>query len=106
MVDILIIKVKVNKTRSGFATYIYKATPWDNQMGVGLDKANRTLQYTTQDNVRSSLKPMTWCYKTYLMSQRLHGLNCRFYTDTLFAEEKSIFGNTCARIFTDGNLFK
>ena len=31
-------------------------------------------------------------------------LNCRFYTNTIFAKEKSIVGNTCAQIFTDGEF--
>ena len=35
------------------------------------------------------------------MSQRLHRLNCIFYTDTLFAKEKSILENICAKIFTN-----
>ena len=30
--------------------------------------------------------------------------DCILYTDTLFAKEKSIFGNTCAQIFTDGEF--
>ena len=61
MVDIFISKFRVNRTRGVFATYTYKqhhrispdilSIKW----GVGLEKAKRTLQYTTQDNVRSSL---------------------------------------------------
>ena len=31
-------------------------------------------------------------------------MNCRFYTDTLFAKYKSIVGNTCAQIFIDGGF--
>ena len=65
MVYILINKVRVRRTRSGFATYTDKqhhgistdllAIKW----GIGLDKAKQTLQSTTQDNVRSALKPLT-----------------------------------------------
>ena len=29
-------------------------------------------------------------------------MDCRFYTDTLFAKDKYIVGNTCAQIFTYG----
>ena len=72
--------------------------------GVGIDKAKRTLQSTTQDNVRSDLKALTRRYRTDLLLQRLRGLNCRFYTDMLFAKDKSIVGNTCAQIFTDGGF--
>ena len=57
MVDRLISKVEVKITISGFATYTDKqhhgisagilARKW----GIGLDKANQTLQSTTQDNL-------------------------------------------------------
>ena len=77
MVDRLIIKVMVKRTRRGLATYTYKrrhgtstdilAIKW----GFGLDKAKHTLQSTTQDNVRSALKPLTRKYRTDLLSQRL-----------------------------------
>ena len=39
-----------------------------------------------------------------MLLQWLHGLNCRFYTDTLFAKDKPIVGNKCAQIFTDGEF--
>ena len=70
-------KVRVKRTRSGFATYIDKqhhgisadllAIKW----GIGLDKAKQTPQSTTQDNVRSALKPLNWRYRTYLLPQRI-----------------------------------
>ena len=65
MVDILIINVRVKRKRCGFATYTYKgqhgisADILAKKWGIGLDKAKRTLQSTTQDNVRSALKPLT-----------------------------------------------
>ena len=65
MVDILISKVRVKRTRSGFVTYTdtqhhgistdILARKW----GIGLEKAKRTPQSTTQDNVRSEPKPLT-----------------------------------------------
>ena len=110
MVDRLIINFRVRRTRSGYATYTDKqhhgistdmlARKW----GIGLYKANLNLQSTTQDNVIAALDPLAWRYITYLMPQRLHQLNCRFYMDTLFAKDKSIVGNTCSRIFTDGEF--
>ena len=108
----MIIKVRVKRTRSGFAThtdnqnhgvrYDIFARKWGNR----IDKAKRNLQSTTQDNVRSALKPLTQWYITYLLSQRLRRLNCRFYTDTLFAKDKYIAGNTCAQVFNGGEFFK
>ena len=112
MVDILIGKVRVNRTRIGFAIYKYKqhhgistdllAIKW----GIVIDKENQNLQSTTQDNMRSALKPLTLLYRKDWMLQRLSRLNCRFYTDTLFTKYKSIVGNICAQIFTDGGFFK
>ena len=110
MMNRLIIKVRVKITRSGFATYPDKrhhgisADVLARKWGIGLDKANQTLQSTTQDNVRSALKPLTRRYRTDFTSQRLCWQNCRIYTNTIFAKDKSIFGNTCAQIFTDGEF--
>ena len=101
-------KVRVKRTRSGFSTYTYKRHHGisfdilEIKWGIGIYKANRNLQSTIQDNVRSALKPMTRPYRTYFLLYRLRRLNCRFYTDTLFVKCKSIVGNTCAHIFTDG----
>ena len=112
MVYRLIRNVRVKRTRSLFANYKDKrqhgisadllAIKWR----IGLDKAKRTLQSTTQDNVRSSLKPLTRRYRTGLLLQRLRRLNCRFYTDTLFAKDKSIVGNAYTQIFTNGGCFQ
>ena len=73
--------------------------------GIGLEKAKQTLKATTQLAVRSAVLPLTRRYRTDLMSQRLRRLNCRFYTDTLFSKHKSIEGNTCGQLFTDGEGF-
>ena len=54
--------------------------------------------------MKSALKPLTRRYITDLLLQRLRRLKCRFYTDTLFAKDKSIVGNTCDQIFTDGEF--
>ena len=106
----MIIKVRVKRTRSGFATHTDNHHHWISsdllaiKWGIVLDKEKWNLQSTTQDNVRSALKPLTQWYITDLLSQRLRRLNCRFYTDTLFSKDKSIVGNTCAQIFTDGGF--
>ena len=52
----------------------------------------------------SALKPLIHRYIEDLLSQRLRGLNSRFYTDLLFEKDKSIVGNTCAQIFANGDL--
>ena len=98
MVDRLISKVRVKRTRSGFATHTYKrhhgisvdllARKWR----IGIDKEKRTLQSTTQDNLRSDMKPLIRRYRTDFLLQRLHLLDCRFYTDALFEKDKFIVG--------------
>ena len=70
MVERLIIKVRVKRTRTGFVTFADKqhygisadilAIKW----GIGIDKAKRTLKSTIPDNVISSLNPLTWRYRT------------------------------------------
>ena len=101
MVGRVISKGRVKRTRSRFATSTDKqqhgisANILARKWGIIIDKANLTLQYTTQDNVISALKPLTCLYR-YFLSQRLSSLNCRFYTEKLFKKNKSIDGNTCA----------
>ena len=110
MVDILISNVRVKRTRSGFAIYTYKqhhgisADLLKRKLGIGIDKENWTLQSTTQYNMRSALKQMMRRYRTDSLLHRLHHLNCRFYTEMLFAKYKSIVWNTCAQIFIDGKF--
>ena len=107
MVEILIRNVRIRRTRSGYATYKYKqhheigADLLAQEWGIGLDKVKLTLQSTTKDNMRLETKTLTWRYRIDLLLQRLHRLNFGFYTDTLFAKDKSIVGHECAQIFTD-----
>ena len=56
--------------------------------------------------MRSDIKPLARQYKTDFLPQRIHRLNCIFYTDRLFAKEKSIVGNKSAHIFTNGGDVK
>ena len=107
VVERLISKVMVKRTRSVFATHTDKihhgirADILAIKLGIGLDKVKHTVQSTTQDNVRSDLKALTRRYRTDFLSQRLRQLNFRFYIDTLVAKDKAIVGNTCAQIFTN-----
>ena len=96
MVERLISKIRIKITRSGFATYTDKqhhgisADILTRKWGIVIDEAKQTIQSTTQDNVRLALKPLTRRYRTDFLSQRLHRLNFRFYTDTLFAKDKNM----------------
>ena len=61
IVDRLISKFKVKRTRSVFVTYIDKqhhgisADILTRKLGIGIDKAKCTLQSTTHYNVKSAL---------------------------------------------------
>ena len=105
MVDILIRNARVRIKRSGYATYTdtrhhgISADMLARKWGIGLDKEKRTLQSTTQYHAILYLKPLTRRHRTDLLPQRLSGLNFGFYTDTIFAKDKSIVWNTCAQIF-------
>ena len=100
MVYRLISNVRVRRTRSRYTTYIDRqhhgisADILEIKWGIVLDKTNCNLQSITQDIVRSSLKPMPRRYRTDFLSQILLALNCRFYMDALFVNDKLIFGNT------------
>ena len=70
--------------------------------GIGLDTAHRTLESTTQKGVRRVLHPVEHCYRTRQSHLRFPMLKTRFYTDTMFSTMKSIRGNKCAQVFTNG----
>ena len=112
MVGILISRFMVKRTGSRFATYTDKqhqeisADILERKLGIGLNKANWTIQYTTKYNVGSALEPLTRKHRKYLMTQRLRHMNWIYYTYTLFGNDKPIVRNTCAHIFTDGVFFQ
>jgi hypothetical protein len=70
--------------------------------GIGLDTAHRTLTATTQNGIRRVLHPIERRYKTRQSHLRFPTLNTRFYTDTMYSTTKSIRGNKCAQVFTNG----
>ena len=70
--------------------------------GCGLKTATNTLKVTTQLGVRSAIGPLTRRYRTDLLQLHYRRLSTTFYTDTMFSKEKSLKGNTCAQIYTDG----
>jgi hypothetical protein len=71
--------------------------------GIGIETAKRTLQSTTQAGIRKILHPSERRVRTRQNHLRFPNLNARFYSDTMFAAEKSTRGNTCAQIFTNGS---
>ena len=107
----IICNVKTRQTRNGFATITndrhHGVSPelLAQKWGIGIEKAKMTLKSSTQDSIRSAILPLTRRYRTDFMSQRLRRLSTTWYTDTLFSKQKSVVGNTCAQLFTDGKGF-
>ena len=63
------------------------------------------LDVTTKINFRSAILPLTNIYQTDILSQKLIRLRIKFYTDTLFAYDTFVRGNTCAQLNADGYRF-
>ena len=87
-----------SKARGPVITKEILAKRW----GIGLDTAHRTLTATTQSGIRRVLHPVERRYKTRQSHLRFPTLNTKFYTDTMFSTTKSIRGNKCAQVFTNG----
>ena len=73
---------------------------------IGLQTAKETLAASTQYGVRTAIHPMTRRVRVdhlHLHRPRLRGT---WFADTLISKVKSIQGNTCANIFTQGKFTK
>ena len=79
----------------------YLAQKWN----IRLNTAKKKIKVTTQLGVILDLVPLTRPYRTDMMKQHLRRLNSTFYTDTLFAECKSIISNNVAQVYTDRQGF-
>jgi len=73
---------------------------------IGLQMAKDTLKVTTQHGVRTAVHPMTRRLRVdhlHLHRPRLHGM---WFLDMLIAKVKSLLGNKCANVFTNGKFTK
>lgn len=71
------------------------------QWGIGLQSAKNTIRVTTQKGIRSFANPIHRRYRTNQQQMKYNRLNTRFYSDTFFAQTKSVNGNTCQQIFVN-----
>jgi hypothetical protein len=60
------------------------------------------LKATTQLGIRHAVHPLSRRYRTDILQSKRHRINDTFYTDTMFSDVKSLRGNTCAQVFTNG----
>jgi hypothetical protein len=72
---------------------------------VGEQKARDTLNVTTQKGIRHVRHPVEKRFKTQQPHLRKRRLEGKFYSDTLFFQDKSIRGYKCAQMTTDGKGF-
>jgi hypothetical protein len=67
-----------------------------------LDIARQTLKTTTQYGVRHAIDPLHRRYRVDTHNFNRRRLNDVFYSDTLFSKVKSLNGNVCAQVYTNG----
>jgi len=74
------------------------------QWGISLETATKTLRATTQAGIHHAIHPLSRRYRTDHMTLRHRRLHDTFYSDTLFSGIKSLHGNKCAQVTTNGSL--
>jgi hypothetical protein len=69
---------------------------------IGLAKAKKTLNVTTQRGTRTVAYPtVNSCFRTNDRQLRYRRLTTALYTDTMFASTVSTRGNMCAQVFVN-----
>jgi hypothetical protein len=72
------------------------------RLGISVYNAEMTLNTTTQLAVHNVSVPMSQRVRTRQAQLRHPRLACRIYSDTLFSDQKSLLGSTCAQAFLAG----
>jgi hypothetical protein len=70
----------------------------------GIETAKQTLKTTTQHGVRQAIHPLQRMYCVDHIDINRWRLRDTFYMDTLFSKVKSIKGNVCAQVITNGQF--
>ena len=73
---------------------------------VGIQTAKDTLDVTTQHSVRTAVQPMTSRLRVDHLHLHIPLLRGTWFADTMMYKLKSIRGNKCANIFTQGKFTK
>ena len=71
---------------------------------VGLESAKKTLQVTTQTGVRTTIHPFVRRFRVDHLNWDNRFLKGRWYSDTLLAKTKSLSGNQCSQLYTNGKF--
>ena len=72
---------------------------------IGLERSKVNLDITTKMNVRSDIFPINNRYQINLLYHKLRRLRVKLYTDILFDNDTSVWGNEFPQIYADGNGF-
>jgi hypothetical protein len=70
----------------------------------GVETAQNTLKATTQMGIRHAVHPLSRRYRTDIMQTRVRRLKETWFADTMFSKVKSLRGNSCAEVFTNGKF--
>jgi len=73
------------------------------RLGISTYSAELTLNTTTQLVVHNLSSPLSQRVRTRQSQLHHPRLACRLYSDTLFSDQKSLLGNTCAQAFLAGS---
>jgi hypothetical protein len=73
------------------------------RLGISTYSAELTLNTTTQYAVHNLGTPLSQRVRTRQAQLRYPRISCRLYSDTLFSDQKSLLGNTCAQAFLAGD---
>ena len=73
---------------------------------IGFQTANDMLTAMTQHGVCTAVQPMPRRLRVDHLHLHRPLLHVTWYTDTLLSKVKSIRGNTCANLFTQGRFIK
>ena len=69
------------------------------RFGISTKRARATLDATLQRGTRSAILPLSQRYKADRQF-KLHRLDGRFATDTLYADKRSLLGNTHSQVYS------
>jgi hypothetical protein len=73
---------------------------------IGLETAKDTIKVTTQQGIRHAVHPMNRRLRVDHMHLHRPRLRGTWYCDTLIAKVRSLDGNKCANVFTQGKFTK
>lgn len=72
------------------------------KFNISIETAKRTLTMTTQQGIRTAIHPLSRRYRVDRIRLNRRKLPGKWYFDILYTKTKSLEGNTCAGVLTNG----